>query len=49
MEQVFVSDLVSERFAQLLARPLRTRMSGHIAVDQPTTVMLNDDEHVQNS
>src|SRR5688500_2155415 len=26
MEQVFVSSLVSERFSQLLARPLRARM-----------------------
>ena len=49
MEQVFVSGLVSERFSQLLARPLRARMGSDVRVNQPAAVVFDDDEYVQNS
>src|SRR5690606_23677339 len=49
VQQVFVSLLVSHCLAQLLPPPLRGRMRGHVEVDQSTAVMLDDDEHVQDS
>src|ERR1035438_10623113 len=49
MKQVFVPLLQSNRLAQLLQRPGRTRMSSDVAMDQTAAAMFNHDEYVQQA
>src|SRR6267378_6130519 len=49
MQQVFVPLLQSNRLTQLLQRPSRSRVRGDIAMNQASTVMLNDHEYIQQS
>ena len=49
MEQELIPVLQTARLAQLLQRPGGARMSCDVAVDQATTSMLDDHEHVQRA
>src|SRR5450631_2352721 len=49
MQQVFALLLQSNRFTQLLQRPNRSRVRGDIAMNQASTVMLDDHEYIQLS
>jgi hypothetical protein len=41
--------VLRERFAQLLCRPRRRRMSGHRDVDEATSLVRQDDQHEQQA
>ncbi len=49
MQQVFTPFLQSNRLTQLLHRPSRSRVRGDIAMNQASTVMLDDHEYIQLS
>ena len=47
VDQILVTVLIPDRFSQLLAGPARARMGLHVAVNQPSAPMLDDNEYVE--
>src|SRR5579862_5423088 len=47
VDQKLVSGLVPQSLTQVLACPQRARMRRHVAVNQPSAVMLHHHEHIQ--
>jgi len=49
VNQVLVVAALPEHLSQLLQRPLRARVRGHVQVRQAARAVLDDDEHVQHA
>jgi hypothetical protein len=49
MDQIEVIVCVANHLSELLKRPVRARMCGHVHVCQAACAMLDDDEHVQHA